>query len=330
MTPVDADGRLRPPGLAFPAVASRGPVPDNFQAPLITQRDFAAEVRRAVTRGEGYAAGKLGISEQHWMYYPIWMREPADRRQRFAFDVAMRHHCRSSGIFPLTPAMFDEFSAFYAAHARRLDCVGIGVHAAHQQTMLERRVLWHCDLPGRLIPYVGQEPDRSTPDRPERCYLPALAGKRVLLVCPFASLLQERATRETFEGVWGCTGKRWFAPSSVRALEFPYGFERATHARYASVLSLFDDIVSRMERCQFDVALIAAAALGIPLASTARAQGKVAISLGGHLQALFGVRGQRWRDDPEWAQRYFNEWWIDMPAHHIPADNQVCDAGSYW
>ena len=315
---------------AFPPVLSRGPVPDTFTVSLISQQQFADHVRLAVARGEGFAAGKLGISEQHWMYYPLWTAEQADRRQRFAFETAMRHHCRSSGIFPLTPEMFADFAAFYAVHARRLDCVGVGVHSARQQTALERGVLWHYDLPGRLIRYVDQEPDRSIPDRPEQCYLPALAGKRVLLICPFARLLQERATQAIFEGVWKRTGKRWFAPASVEALEFPYGFDRATHARYTDVFELFDDIVSRMRRCQFDVALIAAAALGIPLASAAKAEGKVAISLGGHLQALFGVVGKRWREDPEWAERYFNEWWMDMPAGYKPADSHVCDAGSYW
>ncbi|MFN7983236.1 MAG: hypothetical protein U0Q11_15400 [Vicinamibacterales bacterium] len=323
------DSRRVRSGSLVPA-ESTGTLPDDFTVSLISQREFASRVRHAVTHGVGYAAGKLGISEQHWMYYPFWPRDSADRRQRFAFDAAMRHHSRSSGIFPLTPETFDSFAEFYAVHVRRLDCVGIGVHAGARLTPLERNVLWHYQLPGDLISYTDQEPCRSIPDQPYHCYLPALAGKRVLLVCPFARLLQQRATQAVFEGVWSRTEKRWFAPASVEALEFPYGFDPATHARYSSVLSLFDDLASRMRQYEFDVALIAAAALGIPLASTAKEDGKVGISLGGHLQVLFGVAGKRWRDSQEWSERYFNEWWIDMPEQYKPAHSQVCDAGSYW
>ena len=54
------------------------------------------------------------------------------------------------------------------------------------------------------------------------------------MVCPFADLLGERATRETFEAVWAKTGKRWFEPASVSGIELPYGFEPATQERFAT------------------------------------------------------------------------------------------------
>lgn len=161
--------------------------------------------------------------------------------------------------------------------------------------------------------------------------LPALAGKRVLLIAPFAHLLRQRAARDTFEGDWSRTGKRWFEPASVDSLEFPYGFEPATQTRYGSAIALCDAVIAERNRRDFDVALIAAGALGIPLASAAKASGRIGLSLGGHLQGLFGVLGQRWRDDPEWQSRDINDAWIDMPRSYRPAEYEnVCDNGCSW
>lgn len=308
-------------------VQRRGPVPTGFEVTCIDRAAFVADVRQAVAEGRGYASGKIGTSEKHWMHYPIVTTTVTDRRQRFAVDAAMRYHCRGSGVFPLTPELFDRFPRFYAHHLRQLDSLGV----MRDLTTLEDAVLWHYDLSARVVHFIDQEPDRSTPADDERCYLPAFAGKRVLLVAPFAHLLRERATRETFEQVWSRTGKRWFAPASVESIEFPYGFSPDTHARYATVLDLYDEIVAAMQTRTFDVALIAAGALGIPLASAAKAQGRVGLSLGGHLQVLFGVLGQRWRDDPEWRARYITDGWIDMPASYRPAEHAtVCDSGCYW
>jgi hypothetical protein len=77
--------------------------------------------------------------------------------------------------------------------------------------------------------------------------------------------------------------------------------------------------------------LIAAGGLGIPLASQVKRMGRTAISLGGHLQVLFGVMGRRWRDRKNWNQNYFNDAWIPMPGHYRPvAAELLSDGGAYW
>ena len=184
--------------------------------------------------------------------------------------------------------------------------------------------------PRRLTYSLDAEPDRSIPDRPEHCFLPALQGRRVLIVCPFAQLLAERAERATFEAVWARTGKRWLEPATVDALEFPYGFEPETERVFGNIDALLQHICDRIDARDFDVALIGAAGLAMPVAAHVKRRGRVAIDLGGHLQVLFGVKGKRWRNDPEWAERYFNDAWIEMPKRYRPTRADVCDCGAYW
>ena len=232
----------------------------------------------------------------------------------------------NGGIFPSDERSMESFVAFYLPHIRNMDWLGMTL----DQPQRELPVLKHYGLSGRLAYYQDFVPDRSVPNDDRRCYLPHLAGQRILLVCPFARLLQARATEAIFEAVWAKTGKRWFHPAAVEALELPYGFEPETQRKFGTAINLFEHTAAEMSRQTFDVALIAAAGLAIPLAAAAKQMGKVAIDMGGDLQILFGVIGTRWRSRPEWHQKYFNASWIAVPDHYQPTVADVGDGRSYW
>jgi hypothetical protein len=230
------------------------------------------------------------------------------------------------GLFPANLNFYRTFDQFYLAHMKTLDCLGLFFNLMSPS----RKIVAFYDLQCKLIDYRDQLPDRSCPSNDENCYLPYLRNKRVLIICPFAEVLKERATQEIYEGVWSEIGKHWFYPQNVEALEFPYGFAKATQNKYATVLDLYDEITEEIQKRDFDIALIGAAGLAIPIASYVKSMGKVGLDLGGHLQIIFGVLGKRWRSKGNWRERYFNKWWIDMPARYKPQETDVCDAGAFW
>ena len=298
-----------------------------MQQRLSTRAEFAAMVGSAIAEGRGFAAGKLGTSQQHWMVYPILrrsVRSPLAVAEFFRSRVAP-HALRNAGVFPATPEFLLRYNDFYVESVRALDSVGLFLEGDEMESLVVR----HYGLE-RLIHFQDQEPDRAADGSAGACFLPHLRDARVLIVCPFARLLKARATAETYEAVWSKLGKRWFEPASVDALEFPYGVAASTRGRYPDAIGLLDEIRAELDRRSYDVALIGAAGLAIPLAAHAKARGKVAIDLGGHLQIVFGVVGKRWRNWSEWRERYFNAHWIDMPAHYRPEDPGVCDEGAYW
>ena len=291
-------------------------------------RGLRDDLASALATGRGFAAGKLGFSEQSVLgYLPLIDRE-SDPRRIAAYEATLRFHCeRQTGIFPTDRDFLRRFAAAYADHVRSLDVIGL--FGGPQEPLLRT---WHR-IPGRGIPYRLMEPDLAIPDRPDRCYLPLLAGKRLLIVTPSARLLAARCDQETFEATWAKTGKRWFAPASVAAVEFPYGYvtETDTHARFGDVLRLYEHVCADIARHEFDVAFIAAGALGIPLAAFVKGLGLIGLSLGGHLQVIFGVRGKRWLDDPLYRDHVMNDAWIDMPAEYRPpAAATLTDGGAYW
>jgi hypothetical protein len=289
------------------------------------KRAFIAELREALEAGRGYAAGKIGNTERSLLLYPLVIDQLGDPGRRRAFELALSWKLgRHGGVFPTRPEFVRTFAPAYAAAVKQLDCLGLFAEDWDQNEALLR---FH-GYAGRTLNYRDQEPDRSRPNDEGQCYLPLFRGRKVLLVCPFAELLRARATRETFEAVWAKTGKPWFEPAAVEAVELPYGYARSTQESYPDVLALESEIRCRIEAHDYDVALIGAGTLGVVLAAALKARGKVAIALGGHLQVLFGVSGSRWKDWSGWKRDYFNQAWIELPERYR-ADPEETDE-NYW
>jgi len=291
-----------------------------------TRLQFAEAVRSAVERRAGFAAGKLGVTERTWLRYPAVRREETDERRRRAFELVLAFKSlRQAGVFPASADFYARWCEAYVEHVRRLDCIGLipGAYAESHELLTYHGIAGPLFVTGN-----DQQPDRSSPHDPAGCYLDSFRGRDLLLVAPFGEFLCARANAETFEAVWAKTGKPWFHPRSVQAVEVPYGFSPSTQARYSTSLDVQDELFEEISRREFDVALIAAGGLGIPLASMIARSGRVAISLGGHLQILFGVLGERWRGKQSWQRRYFNDAWVDLPDRYIPDRRETSE--NYW
>jgi hypothetical protein len=293
---------------------------------IICRREFLADLQEAVAARRAFAAGRIGNAEQFWMYYPILLAERSGKTKRRVFEKHLRFYGFSqAGIFPACPEFYLRYNEFYLKHVGNLDCLGLILDRVMTPSLVN-----YYDPSSKPIYYRDLVPDRSLPSVRENCYLHLFGGKKLLLICPFAQFLQSRANQETFELVWQKTGKKWFHPSRVEALEFPYGFDRATSRRYPTALELFGTIAAGINQHDFDIALVAAAGLAIPIVSHIKSLGKIAISFGGDLQILFGVLGNRWRNWPRWQRDYFNEYWVNLPEKYRPAESDVCDGGAYW
>lgn len=292
----------------------------------VLKSELIGDIDFALRKKSGLAVGKIGFSEQSWLYYPILLTKKPNLAQDRSYQLLRKYHCeRHSGIFPADAEFIDQFTGRYVEQFQMLDY--LGVFGAKQ----EGEIIQHYRITAKIIPYRGIRPDRSMPSRPDHCYLPLFKDRRLLLIAPFANLLKERARPETFQAVWARSGKTWFSPSAVTAIEIPYGYKEADHGGFESCLAMFDHVAGLMAQSDFDVALIAAGALGIPFAAQAKRLGKVGISLGGELQMVFGVAGARWRSKTSWQTTHFNEAWIDMPSQYHPPNKEfLSDRGAYW
>lgn len=294
--------------------------------PEASRSDLILALRSALQQEAGFAAGKLGLSEQALLLYPTLLERCHTPQQRLALTLQTRQHCAvQMGLFPSSAETLLAYAELHAKATRELDLLGL------VGGRLEADLLAELQPRGRTISLLELEPDRSVPDRSEHCWLPELRGKRVLIVSSIAELLCQRANQSIFEAVWAKSGKPWFGPAQVLPLPFPYSYDVHTQQCFGSSQNLLEWIVNQLNPASFDVALIAGSSLGIPIAAAIKRMNRSAIALGGALQVLFGVGGRRWWNDPHWQEHHITPAWISVPADQVPqVAGAYVDGGAYW
>ena len=227
--------------------------------------------------------------------------------------VSLQEAHRNAGIFPVEPAAL-------RAAALRL------------QSALERvdlLALW--DSPHQAALVAGLEP------MPHRCSLAALepwwcaqpwsaalAGKRVLVVHPFARSIKQQ---------WSRRQQLFANPAVLPDFELitlvpPQTLAGATQG-YASWDQALDQLQRQVAALTFDVALLGCGAYGLPLAAAIAESGRVAVHVGGALQLLFGIRGRRWEASPRF-ELLMNSSWVRPSREETPAGADQVDGRCYW
>jgi len=84
-----------------------------------------------------------------------------------------------------------------------------------------------------------------------------------------------------------------------------------------------------MNAIDYDIALIGAGAYGFPMGCYAKQSGKKAIVIGGPLQLLFGIKGNRWKAYPEINRVMQRSAWT-TPSSEETLQNINLVHGNYW
>jgi hypothetical protein len=95
--------------------------------------------------------------------------------------------------------------------------------------------------------------------------------------------------------------------------------------RHRDWFEALEDLKSRMEKMEFDIALVGAGAWSLPLVAHAKAMGKKGIHLGGSLQLMFGIKGGRFDNN-----QIYNSHWIRPLFDESPANFRLMENGAYW
>ena len=95
--------------------------------------------------------------------------------------------------------------------------------------------------------------------------------------------------------------------------------------RFRTWFDALDFMKREIDKKDFDIALIACGAYGLPLAAYVKSIGKQALHIGGGLQLLFGIRGKRWDDKME-----YNKYWVSPMEDDCLKDCKKFEGGCYW
>ena len=227
------------------------------------------------------------------------------------------HHkhilCDVSGFFPFTEAAMDKFSAYYLSFINNIDVLGVWEVGEEHVSNLFNKDIELINL-SSIEPYYFQEP-----------WSRALAGKKVLVVHPFAeSITQQYAKRALL-----FQNKEVLPHFQLQVITAAQTLVDNTDG-FSSWFEALDDMCAQIAKADFDVAIIGAGAYGMPIANFIKMKmGKVALHMGGATQILFGIKGKRWNDIPQ-VKKLFNEYWINPSTDEKPAGAEKVEGGSYW
>ena len=184
---------------------------------------------------------------------------------------------------------------------------------------LEARIaeLIQCET---VIPLPALEPFRGHP------WTRALADMKVLVVHPFSSLIEKQYARrdEVFSG----SESNLLPDFDLQTLK-PRQAYLGEIPNAKNWFSELERLKKVSEDLDFDVALIGAGPLGMPLGSHIKKLGRKAVVIGGATQLLFGILGNRWRRDPA-VGRLKNEAWVFPDTSARPTADRRVDKGAYW
>jgi len=227
------------------------------------------------------------------------------------------HHqhilCDVSGFFPFTEKAMDRFAETYLSFIHNIDTLGVW-------NVGEDKITAHFNNKIQLINLPSIEPYYFDPP-----WSRALAGKKVLVVHPFANSIKEQfAKRELL-----FPGTNVLPPFELITIQAVQSVANNTDG-FTDWFSALDFMCDEVAKQDFDVAIIGAGAYGMPLGNFIKMKlGKVAIHMGGATQILFGIKGKRWNDFPK-VKALFNENWINPSAEERPVGAEKVEGGSYW
>lgn len=160
----------------------------------------------------------------------------------------------------------------------------------------------------------------------------ALRGKRVLIVSPFVDTFrQQREAGFRFFGKERAEEDVW-APDQEFVYYKAYNCLYNNHP-HGSWFETFQAMCRDIRELDFDVALLSCGGYGLPLCNFIYEKlGKSAVYMGGSLQLLFGVYGNRWANHGVVGPliKAPGSGWVRPSDAERPANYQRVEGGCYW
>ena len=282
-----------------------------YGKPIMDIPATAAELYGRVSAAEPFCAARIGGNELKAMVsLQKEFKNAAERKLNY-------DNLRTLAGFFGTMEDYAKYGRLMEESLQYVDLCGVWFN------QMEDYILKHYGNPemkyGRL---EGLEPWYC----PEKPWTAALKGKKVCVIHPFAeSIIKQYDKRDSI-----FPGTEILPEFELRVVKAVQTMLDEELGRFESWFDALDHMYEEAMKEDFDVALIACGAYGLPLGARLRKAGRCAVHWGGSLQLLFGIMGGRWENMAE-LKPYVNESWT-RPAATEGLSRGVKDIenGCYW
>jgi hypothetical protein len=274
--------------------------------------DLAGNDYLAQSVGKPAAIGKFGAAELGGMVQYLRFRGRRGHCRFWGRHRTLLH--RNAGVYPADSQTLSRFCQMYLESLREVDVLAVwfrpGENSVRKQFAPQAKMV--CLT--ALEPYYQVNP-----------WSRRLAGKRVLLVSPFARTIEAQYRRR--ELIWP-SRPEMLPDFQLRTVRVPLS-AALVKPEYPDWFTAMEAIRRQMAAEPFDVAIIGAGAWSLPLAVYAKSLGAWGIHLGGPTQILFGIKGRRWETNDRVAA-HVNDAWVRPSESETPKTVRQVENGCYW
>ena len=217
----------------------------------------------------------------------------------------------NAGFFPATHKNAERFGELMLRDSREVDILG-------SWQIGER------ELDGELSGAIKVHIDYVAPFFGENKWSRALKGKKILVVHTFIETIQQQyKKRELLFDDKDILPE--FELKCVKAVQSING-----DSSYKDWFEALEYMMSEIDKQDYDICLLGCGAYGFPLAAHIKRSGKKAIHIGGRLQLLFGIIGNRWDNPESDYYKFFNENWCRPGESERPKSAGNVENACYW
>ncbi|WP_298032683.1 hypothetical protein [uncultured Alistipes sp.] len=229
---------------------------------------------------------------------------------------ALEQMQRWSGFFPPTEKNIEQFCQLMIEDTKQVDVLGSWL--SDEQYLNQELSQAESICFTFLDPFWSHSP-----------WTQALKDKKILVVHPFAETIRQQYKKREllFKNPNILPPFELYTLKAVQSLGGESnGFKDWFEALYY--------MKAEMDKIDYDICLLGCGAYGFPLAAHAKRQGKKAVHIGGKLQLLFGIKGQRW-ENPNYSNTYdftqfMNEYWVRPSPEEKPQSADEVENACYW
>jgi hypothetical protein len=273
--------------------------------------------------GEPFMLSRLGTSELHTVlnylardksFYDNFRDYIKGHQPEFWWGkYALSDLTVNSGFFPSNPNSLEKFSILYLEEIKKIDVLLTWLKG---EIILEKSGYMNLSRTSLQIfdcePYFYSNP-----------WTLGLRNKKVLVIHPFEESIKFQYRKRDL--LFSNNTLPEFELKTIKAIQSV----RGNSTNFSSWFDALDYLKNEIDKVDFDVALIAAGAYGLPLAAHVKEIGKIGLHLGGFLQMIFGIRGKRW-DLNEAHCKIMNHNWKHPFKDEYPINYDKLDHGCYW
>jgi hypothetical protein len=286
--------------------------------------EICQAITHALQRKEGLMIGRNGTIELETLLFKLYQAKPG---QPYPEGISRRIELHA-GVFPSTQVSLDRWVFMMIEAIRNCDVLVAGWYKPleiQEEMMLERTNTLAPRIPLRsLEPYYVE---------PSKRWTQLLKGHKVAVVNAFAKTAVSQTKNR--EEIWPVETET-LLPSDVEWIPIQTGYAPSLaegSAAWPPTILSWDvavtSVVKQVKESGAQFALIGCGGLGMVIASELKKRGVICIVMGGALQVLFGIKGNRWATHSV-IQHFWNDSWVYPSRNETPNGAWKIENGCYW